>query len=173
MTLRQLRISTQSFKPILMRNAQKVKISMGTATYGKDSRGIYKSIPAQALTREPGKKPHYLEARVYIDPKTKFIPVEMRPKGKPYVGPEEPPAFTDQSEVWVRCDCEFFLYGCEVAVARKNSAPLGKANGGVSNGAWYNGVTEGRHRSPNPHGVPVICKHLISLFSRGALAKKA
>lgn len=185
LTLRQLRISTQSFKPILIRNAQKVKIAMGKTKFGKDVRGIYKSIPAQALTREPGKKPHYLEARVYIDPKTKFLPVEMRPKvqhalnrtlsggPKPYTGPEECPPFTDQSEVWVRCDCEWFLFGCEVAVARKNSAPLGRANGGVSNGQWYNGQTEGPHRSPNPQGVPNICKHLIALFARGALSKKS
>ena len=172
LTLRQLRISTQSYKPILLRNAFKVKVSMGKTKWGKDARGIYRSVPAQALTREPGKVPHYLEIRVYVDPATKFIPVELRPKGKPYTGPPNPAPFTDNSPVWVRCDCEFFMYACEVAVARKGSGPLGKANGGVSNGNWYNGQTEGKHRSPNPQGVPSLCKHLIATLSRGALMKK-
>lgn len=55
-----------------------------------------------------------------------------------------------QKPVWVGCDCEWFLYTCEVALARY----------GCTNVIHSNGVYP-IHR--NPRMIPMMCKHLVAL----------
>lgn len=52
--------------------------------------------------------------------------------------------------VWVSCDCEWFLYTCEVALSK-----FGCTNIIHSNGSFP--IVR------NPNSVPMVCKHLVAL----------
>lgn len=167
MKLKDLMTMTKSFKPILVSNATQVGITFAKVNYGKDTRGYYKSVLGSALSRGTKKRIKFFEIRLYYDPKSNYVPPKMRTMGKDkYIGPEDAPPFTVESTVWLRCNCEYFLYACEVAVGRRGSAPIGKSQGGVSNGAWY------KPTGPNPSGVPNVCKHILAAIKKGALVKK-
>jgi hypothetical protein len=51
----------------------------------------------------------------------------------------------------VSCDCEFFLYVCEVALHRYGSADIIHSNGEFP-------------YETNPRGIPMICKHLVKIL---------
>lgn len=64
------------------------------------------------------------------------------------------------AHVAVSCDCEYFLYHCEVADQRKGSAEIE-----YSNGRWP--------KITNPRGVAHLCKHIVACISHGAADKRA
>jgi hypothetical protein len=51
---------------------------------------------------------------------------------------------------WVTCDCEYFMYHCEVALHRFNSSDVLHSNGA------FPGMT-------NPRMAPKLCKHLYAV----------
>lgn len=54
-----------------------------------------------------------------------------------------------KAPVWVGCDCEFFLYTCEVALAKYGCSDVRHSNGAFP-------------IIRNPRMVPMLCKHLIA-----------
>ena len=68
----------------------------------------------------------------------KYLPMT---KNQPAVKDEDAP-------LWVSCDCGFFLYRCEVALARRGSSSIVYSNGK-------------RPVHTNPRMVPYVCKHAI------------
>ena len=59
--------------------------------------------------------------------------------------------FEKGTRLKVDCDCSYFLYNCEVALARRGAADIVR-----SNGQWP--------RKTNPRGDKRVCKHLIAIF---------
>lgn len=59
------------------------------------------------------------------------------------------------SKVWVSCDCEYFLYHCEVALMKK-----GSSDENYSNGAFP--------KITNPRLVAHACKHIVAALQKGA-----
>jgi len=66
----------------------------------------------------------------------------------------------ESAKVWVTCDCEYWLYNCEVAVENKDSTDIIHSNGA-------------RPEVTNPRMVAHLCKHLIQCFLKGALDAKS
>jgi hypothetical protein len=64
------------------------------------------------------------------------------------------------AHVWVSCDCEYFLYHCEVADQRKGNTDIE-----YSNGRWP--------KETNPRGIAHLCKHIVACISHGAADKRA
>ncbi|QJT70973.1 hypothetical protein GR7B_00175 [Vibrio phage vB_VcorM_GR7B] len=62
-----------------------------------------------------------------------------------------------KARVKVSCDCEFFTYTCEVALYRYGAADIIFSNGEYP-------------YSTNPRGLPIMCKHLLSMAK--AIQKK-
>ncbi len=58
------------------------------------------------------------------------------------------------AKVWASCDCQYWLYHCEVSNKRKGSADIIFSNGKAPN------IT-------NPRSVPHVCKHVAALLMRG------
>lgn len=150
--------------PDLYDNSTRVSISFGKTTEGKGPKGFYyRSIPGRALSAPKGKekkKQKTFEIRIYY-PKTasakdQYIPLEFR-KGK-YIGPQKAPEITQNNYVWLSCNCEYFLYHCEVADTFLDSSTMLH-----SNGAWP--------FTTNPNGIPHLCKHLIAAINKGALKR--
>lgn len=56
-----------------------------------------------------------------------------------------------RARIALSCDCEFFLYTCEVALYRYGAASIKYSNGEFP-------------YSTNPRGIPCCCKHGIILF---------
>lgn len=54
------------------------------------------------------------------------------------------------SPCWVSCDCEYFMYHCEVALHRFNASDIVYSDGSFPE------IT-------NPRMVPMLCKHLYAL----------
>lgn len=59
----------------------------------------------------------------------------------------EQPTKDKNSPLWVTCDCAFFLYNCEVALARAGSSSVIHSNGK-------------RPVVTNPKLIPYVCKHV-------------
>jgi hypothetical protein len=163
LTVKELISQSKSHRPVLVSNASIVSISFKPTNVGKDALGYYRSIKGSALTNQKGKKTKTFEIRLYWGGRgtSQYIPAALRQKGKPYVGPENPPPFTLMTKAWVSCSCEYFLYNCEVADAEEDSSSIK-----YSNGKGYSPT------GPNPHHIPHICKHLIGALRKGALVKK-
>ena len=62
--------------------------------------------------------------------------------------------FTPQKRTWVHCSCPFFLFTCEVALARRGSSAVVNSNGKPP-------------RKRNPRMVPLMCKHLAAVGLKG------
>lgn len=58
-----------------------------------------------------------------------------------------------KTKVKVSCSCDFFTYYCEVPLYMRGAADILYSNGD------YPHVT-------NPRAIPIVCKHLLSLFKR-------
>lgn len=159
LTVKQLLSYTRAHRAVLNTNANAVVAILGKRSEKKDELGYYMSIPATAKTRSSStskpKTMKTLEIRLYY-PTTRakadqYIPPALRKAD--YIGPKSAPPFTPNSKVWVRCNCEYFLYHCEVA------------------DSWYfNTTVEYSNGEPpkktNPSMVPHLCKHLISAFKQ-------
>ena len=161
LTVKQLVANTNSHRSNVVKNSSDVTIAFGKTREGKDPRGYYKAVVGRALSRGRNKRQKKFEIRLYY-PMTRakadqYIPPALR-KGL-YTGPEKAPPFTIQSKVWVSCDCEYFLYHCEVADAEHDSASIKYSNGKYPT-------------QTNPQGVGHICKHLLASVRKGALLKK-
>lgn len=63
------------------------------------------------------------------------------------------------AKVWVTCNCEYFLYHCEVADEKKDSTDIFHSNGK-------------KPRVTNPNMVPHICKHIAAMFLRNVTELK-
>lgn len=152
---------SRSHRPVLVSNATKVGITFTSVVYDKDARGYFKKIRGTALTNLPGKKVKKFEIRVYYDKKGGYIPDFKGLRPKNYKEPKDPNAskLTIESDCWVRCSCEYFLYHCEVADTRKDAASIKYSNGALP-------------KVTNPRYIPHICKHLIKAIQSGALLKK-
>lgn len=59
------------------------------------------------------------------------------------------------SKVWASCDCEYFLYHCEVALQRRGSSDINFSNGKLP-------------KITNPRLVSHACKHIVACLQRGA-----
>lgn len=163
LTIKQLLAATNAHRSKLFSNAGKVSVSFGKVKEGQDAHGYYRSIPIRALTKAANKKQKTLEIRIYF-PKTRsktdqYVPPSLRKNKASYVGPEQAPALTTENKVWVRCNCEYFMYHCEVADAETDNATIHYSNGKFP-------------VKTNPQGIPHLCKHLISALRKGALLKK-
>lgn len=55
---------------------------------------------------------------------------------------------------WASCSCPYFLYHCEVALSDKQSSSILFSNGA-------------RPSLTNPLLLPVICKHIVAVITRG------
>ena len=64
-----------------------------------------------------------------------------------FYGPLNP-----NTRVWCWCDCPYFKYNCEVALASKGSSAVIQSNGQ-------------RPRHTNPRLEPRVCKHVILVFA--------
>jgi hypothetical protein len=60
---------------------------------------------------------------------------------------------------WVSCDCEYFLYHCEVALQKKGSTDVIYSNGA-------------RPKITNPRMLAAVCKHCIAVLLAGAHTAK-
>jgi len=60
------------------------------------------------------------------------------------------------AKMWVSCNCEYFLFHCEVAVQRKGSTDIEYSNGA-------------RPKVTNPSMIPAMCKHCVAAIRAGAL----
>lgn len=56
------------------------------------------------------------------------------------------------ARAWVSCDCPWFLYVCEVAIAKKDSTDIIHSNGA-------------RPKKTNKKMKPQICKHIVKAMS--------
>jgi len=59
------------------------------------------------------------------------------------------------AQVWCSCDCEFWLYHCEVAMQKKGSSDILHSNGA-------------KPRVTNPKMIPSLCKHCCAALLNGA-----
>jgi hypothetical protein len=161
LSVKDLLSQSRSHRPVLVSNSSKVSIAFKPTSEGKDALGYYKSVKGSALTNEVGKKTKTFEIRLYWRGrgKTQYIPIKLRKPGVPYMGPIKPPPFTVQTDAWVSCSCEYFLFHCEVADAEDDASSIKYSNG----------------KAPihtNPQHIAHICKHLIGALRKGALVKK-
>jgi hypothetical protein len=58
------------------------------------------------------------------------------------------------SKGWVSCSCPYFLFHCEVALSEDESSSVLYSNGAAPS------IT-------NPSMIPVICKHIIAVLTKG------
>jgi len=63
-----------------------------------------------------------------------------------------------QRPAWVHCDCEWFKFFCEVALAKRNSSAVINSNGKPP-------------KETNPREWPYICKHLVAVLPKLQRAK--
>jgi hypothetical protein len=157
--VKQLLAQTKSHRSKLFSNATRVSISFNQANYKKDGRGYFKSVTGSALTNLPGKKTKKWEIRLYYPKKSNYIPPKLRRGFQAYLGPEQPPPFTIDSDAWVSCSCKYFLFHCEYADTKKQSSSIKYSNGQAP-------------VKTNPGQIGHICKHLIAAIKKGALVKK-
>jgi hypothetical protein len=69
----------------------------------------------------------------------------------------------DNAKIAANCDCEHFLYACEVALRKEGSARIEEP---FEMRIWSNDedYTDG---GPNPSSVPIICKHIYAAILNG------
>ena len=63
------------------------------------------------------------------------------------------------SQCWVSCSCEFFLYHTEYALTKKGSSDIIHCNGA-------------RPKVTNKRTIAAVCKHIASCFLNGAQTLK-
>ena len=158
--VKELLAQSKTHRPILLSNSSLVSIAFKKTRNGKDANGYYHAVPGSALTRAKGKTTKTFEIRLYWGGrgKTMYIPVELRKKEVPYIGPLVPPPFTIMTNAWVSCSCEYFKFHVEVADAEEDSSSIKYSNGRGP-------------RITNPYHIPHLCKHLLKALRSGALLK--
>ena len=69
----------------------------------------------------------------------------------------------DNAKIAANCDCEHFLYACEVALWKEGSARIEEP---FEMRTWSNGE-DYTDAGPNPNSVPIICKHIYAAILNG------
>lgn len=115
----------------IVRNAAQVKIRKQSAYIERDDEGEHKVYTATVRTQLPGKKVRHVVIKFYG---SRTAGGRMKKQNK--------------HPCWVHCDCEYFLYYLEVALAAR-----GSSNVITSNGAFP--------QVRNPRMRPYLCKHLL------------
>lgn len=69
----------------------------------------------------------------------------------------------DNAKIAANCDCENFLYACEVALWKEGSARIEEP---FEMKIWSNGE-DYTDAGPNPSAVPIICKHIYAAILNG------
>jgi len=112
-------------------NASHVNVLKKNAWVEKDDKGEHKVFTAEMLSVGPDKKPRNVTIKLYG---TRTASGRMKRKTK--------------HPAWVHCDCEYFLYYCEVAVTARGSSSVITSNGNFP-------------KIRNPRMRPYLCKHLL------------
>ena len=132
-TVKNILDATKKTHNKVWKNKGNVTIQFTSVKEWKDTKGKkVKTVKGKATDRAAGSgKPHYLEIDYYG-------------KGK-------------NAKVWVTCDCEYFLFNCEVALWNDDSSSI----------QWSNG-NDYSSDGPNPSAAPRACKHLVAALALGA-----
>lgn len=115
----------------IVSNAGQVKMLKGSAYIEKDDAGEHKLFVATLRTQAPGKVRRHVTMKLYGKRGTGG---KMRRK--------------NHHPCWVHCDCEYFLYNLEVALAARGSSNVITSNGNFP-------------KVRNPRMRPYLCKHLL------------
>jgi len=127
LTIEQLISTTNSAHPRILSNARGVAVKLKKVKSLKDKDG------------DP-----YREITAICRGKTIPRTVVMRIYGKG----------DKNSQIWASCDCEWFLYYCEVALTKKGSSDVIYSNGE-------------NPKITNPRRLGIACKHICSCLIRG------
>lgn len=104
-------------------------------------------------SRVSGRNPRFAKFRGKTVPVLKAV-VRSVGSGDPHVCTVA--ALTEkklsESPVVVDCDCEFFTFNCEWALAQKGAAVIRRSNGEPPD-------------ARNPKYVPMCCKHLVTVLN--------
>lgn len=73
-------------------------------------------------------------------------------------GPVKQKSDVLKAKAWVHCDCEWFQYNCEVALARIGSSDIISSTGA-------------NPKEKNPMMKPMVCKHIVSTLPKIAQIK--
>lgn len=130
-TVKNILDATKKTHNKVWKNKNNVTVQFTSVKEWKDTKGRkVKTVKGKAYDRAAGSgTPHYLEVDYYG-------------RGK-------------SAQVWITCDCEYFLYHCEVALWSDESSSI----------RWSNGADPG---ITNPSQAPRACKHLIAVLALGA-----
>lgn len=115
----------------IVSNAGDVNVLGKNAWVEKDDKGEHKVFTAELLSRGPNKKPKHVTIKLYG---SRTATGRMKRKTR--------------HPVWLHCDCEYFLYYCEVAVTARGSSNVITSNGKAP-------------KIRNPRMRPYLCKHLL------------
>lgn len=115
----------------IVNNASDVNVLKQNAWVEKDDRGEHKVVSLELLSVGPNKKPRHVTIKLYG---SRTANGKMKRKNR--------------HPAWVHCDCEYFLYYCEVAVTARGSSNVITSNGNYP-------------RIRNPRMKPYICKHIL------------
>lgn len=115
----------------IVSNAGKVNVLDKDAWVERDDKGEHKVFTARLLSKGPKKKPRHVTIKMYG---SRTLGGRMKRKTK--------------HPVWLHCDCEYFLYYCEVAVTARGSSSVMTSNGNFP-------------KIRNPRMRPYLCKHLL------------
>jgi hypothetical protein len=126
-TIEQLISTTRAAHPRILANARQVSVTLKKARKRKDADGD----PYQEVTAI---------CRGATIPRN----VTMKIYGRG----------DKNSKIWASCDCEWFLYYCEVALTKRGSSEVIYSNGKDP-------------KITNPRKLSVACKHILSCILHG------
>ena len=138
LTATQIITGTKVFHNVVYKNASKVAVRFDSVVDKKDEDGV----PCREIT---------LKARGSTIDRKVIVRVY-----EPWKGSDSP--------VWVSCDCEYFKFYAEQALARKGSSDIHYCDPSKRSGD--------KDVQKNPHLVACMCKHIISAMTKGLFLKK-
>lgn len=124
----------------IVNNARRVRVVKEDAYVDRDDQGEHKVYRAKVLSQGPGKKPWNLTIKLYG---------KRRASGK---------MVKRSNKAWVHCDCPYFKYYVEVALAARGSSSVMISNGNFP-------------KIRNPRMRPYLCKHLLATGKAATDAK--
>ena len=125
----------------IVSNAGQVKLLKASAYVEKDDDGEHKLFVGTLRTQLPGKIKRHVTIKLY---------------GKRGTGGKM--KRKNHHPCWVHCDCEYFLYYLEVALAARGSSNVITSNGNFP-------------KVRNPRMRPYLCKHLLEAARHAWKAK--
>lgn len=125
--IRQLLAATRSHRPVILRNARRVSVQFVSIEEKKDEEGdTYREVIAKCVGETIPRE------------------VTMRFWGR-----------GRSAKMWCSCTCEYHLYHCEWALARRDNSEIIYSNGRPP-------------RETNPRYLAHICKHVAQCLILGA-----